>query len=374
MIRLSSIGKGLAGFVFGIGVAAVNAQSVQQVKPGSELSKTEPRQGWFFYQEPVEEKKKPEVRSAVKKPEVTVIADEPTVIISSTKPPQDEKKQGDAIVISREEQCGTPSTWTADCGFVDPGDNFEFQATQRDILLQQMSLKPYDPQAVEAAQRYMKWVIGKASEAANMWYFNLVQKPDLDPTVQSPISEVGLALATKIENATQNEYFNLIREEGGVLFYFTRADCSYCHDQAPYTRRVAHTMGLQVVNVPLDGKCLEGFTDDNCGNNITTEQIAPLNVSVVPSLYLYVPTTTWIRLGTGMTTDATILANTVNFFSAYRAALLSGIDNGDGVRPSVTFNPDLRGVATGVSSADGTQAAALPDKSKVLEMMGYRKK
>jgi conjugal transfer pilus assembly protein TraF len=207
--------------------------------------------------------------------------------------------------------------------------------------------------------------------AANMWYFNMVQKPDLDPTVTNPISEVGIALASKIKDASQLEYFRLIREEGGVLFYFTRNDCSFCHDQAPFTRRVAQTMGLQLINIPLDGICIEGFEGDNCGDNITQEQVQPLNVAVVPTIYLYVPSNTWIRLGTGITSDSTILANTVNFFSAYRAAMLQGLTNGDGVRPSVSFDPNVRGEPTGVVRADGAAAPGTPDRSKLLEMMGY---
>jgi len=163
----------------------------------------------------------------------------------------------------------------------------------------------------------------------------------------------------------------LIREEGGILFYITRADCVYCHEQAANTRRVARSMGLELINVPIDGICLEGFEGETCGNNVTPEEIAILDVQIVPALYLHVPATTWIRLGSGVQPDQTIMANTINFFSAYRAAMLNGLDNSSGARPSVTFDPTYRPRATGTVAADGAQAKGLPDREKMLELLGF---
>lgn len=328
---------------------------------GGDLNTSPARQGWHWYVDP-----KPEepVEEEPEHPEPPMVKKE------------DEKPKQPVVIISgsgrEEDKCKSKDTWDAKCGFVDPGDDFEFQAKQRDILLQVMSLRPDNPDAVEAAQRYMKWVVGKASQAANMWYFNMVQKPDLDPTVQSPVSEVGIALASRASKASQQEYFRIIREEGGILFFFSRNDCQFCHDQAPYTRRVARTMGLRVINIPLDGKCLPGFEGDDCGDNIKPEDTAILQVKTVPTLFLFVPQNTWIRLGTGMVSDATILSNTVNFFSAYRAAMLAGLDNSNGARPSVTFDPELNARPTGVVAEDGGSPVAAPDRAKLLELMGYK--
>lgn len=339
--------------------AHAQSPATQPASPGEELHQEPARKGWFWYIDPKKEEK---------------LEEEPTPPAPAAKEPAKEKTP--VVVITGappETKCKTKDTWTAECGFVEPGDDFDFQAKQRDILLQQMSLRPDSPEAVEAAQFYMKWVVGQAAKAANMWYFNMVQNPDLDPTVKNPISEVGIALASRANQATQYEYFRIIREEGGILFFFSRTDCQFCHDQAPYTRRVARTMGLRVVNIPLDGKCLQGFEGDACGDNIKPEQYAVLQVKTVPSLFLFVPANTWIRLGTGIVSDTTVLANTVNFFSAYRAAMLKGLDNGKGARPSVTFDPELNNRPTGVVAADGGQASAAPDRGRLLELMGYSK-
>lgn len=336
--------------------------------PGTELHAKPARKGWFWYLDPKKEEPKPEPPPVEVKPKEPPKPDlGPIVVI-----PKKSEKPKPLTDEEKETICKEKDTWRADCGFIDPGADFDFQAKQRDELLKMMSLTPDNPKAVEAAQQYMKWVVGKASMAANMWYFNMVQNPDLDPTVKNPISEVGIALATRITQASQVEYFKLIKEEGGVLFFFSRSDCSYCHDQSPYAQRVAHTMGLQLINIPLDGVCLPGFEGDNCGDNIKPEQAAVLDVKIVPAIYLFVPSNTWIRLGTGVVADNQILANTVNFFSAYRAAMVQGLDNGEGARPSVSFDPKFNQRPSGAVSADGSSnAAGGPDQRRLMELLGY---
>lgn len=358
----------LAGGLMVMGTAVAQntgkAPTTQKATPGSELHQVDPKKGWFWYRDPVKEKDEEPEEVIVVKPAPEVKPQDPVVVIPRTEGKKEE-------IEDEETRCSKADTWTAGCGFVEPGEDFDFQAKQRDELLKMMSLRPDNPDAVEAAQRYMKWVVAKASMAANMWYFNMVQNPDLDPTVKNPISEVGLALASRVEQASQSEYFKLIREEGGLLFYITRDDCVYCHDQAPNTMRVAHQMGLPLINVPIDQICLPGFEGETCGNNVTPEQIAVLDVQVVPALYLYVPSATWIRLGSGVVSDAKIIANTVNFFSAYRAAILNGLDNGKGARPSVSFDPALRPAPTGVAKADGQSASGVPTQERIKELLGF---
>lgn len=336
------------------------------VAPGSDINGDQVRRGWHFYHDPAKDK---ETKDEEVAPEPEPIKpqpreDKPIVVITGT-----------GKHVPEEAKCGTKDGWTARCGFVDPGEDFEFQAKQRDILLQQMSLRPDDHEAVEAAQYYMKWVVGKASQAANMWYYNMVQNPDLDPTVKNPISEIGISLAAKIKDATQLEFFKLMRDEGGKLFFFSKTDCAFCHDQAPYAKRVARTMGLELINVPLDGKCLPGFEDEACADNVKPEHTAVLQLKVVPALFLYAPENTWIRLGTGVVTDATVIANAVNFFSAYRAAMLNGLTQGDSAKPAVTFDPALNQKTSGVASAETNLPPPQgPSQAKLMDLMGYKKK
>lgn len=352
----------IAGFLVG----SAFAQDAGGLKSAKDSAvETEARKGWFWYVDPKEEKQKPPAEK----------------IIVETKPSPSVTKEKEVVIgIGRkieeifEDPCLKQDTWTASCGFIDPGNDFEFQAKQRDILLQQMSLRPDHPESVEAAQRYMKWVVSKASQAANMWYYNMIQKPELDPTVKSPISELGIALASRIGQASQVEYFKLMREQNGLLFYFSRNDCVYCHEQAPYSIRVARTMGLRLINVPLDGICIEGFAQEDCAQDVSQEQMSALDVQIVPTMYLHVPANTWLRLSSGMANDSTVIANAVNFFSAYRAALVQGLDNGDGIRPSVSYNPEFSGKPSGTAPAFAKDAPNAPSQEKIMEIMGMHKK
>lgn len=370
-VKLSALA---IAFAVSLSTSMAAPQPVADAVPGAELHKVPAKKGWFWYKDPVEPKK---VEPTPHQPEVVQpVAKDPIaqpLIVIQRKPKEPDPVENFKALTDDEKQklCTAKDTWQYECGFIDPGNDFEFQAKQRDILLQVMSLTPDNPESVEAAQRYMKWVVGKASMAANMWYFNMVQNPDLDPTVKNPISEVGLALASRVQNASQYEYFKLIREEGGKLFFFTRNDCSYCHDQAPYAQRVAASMGIEMINIPLDGTCLPNFEGEACGDNIKPEQTAILDVKIVPALYLYVPSNTWIRLGTGVMADSTILANTVNFFSAYRAAMIQGLDNGNGVRPSVSFAQDAQGHAKGTAPANGESKPTDIDRGRMMHLLGY---
>ena len=368
-VRLLLTSISLAMLVAAAPSFAQDAAGVQSAK-GSAVE-TQARKGWFWYIDPKEKEIKPKEES-----EPLVIQAKPTGAVEKIKEVVIGigSKVEAAVESAFEDPCLKPATWSASCGFIDPGADFEFQSKQRDALLQQMSMRPDSPESVEAAQRYMKWVVAKASQAGNMWYFNLIQKPDLDPRVKSPISEMGIALASRVNSAAQVEYFRVMREQGGMLFYFSRNDCVFCHDQLPYSVRVARTMGLRLINVPLDGKCIEGFSEEDCAADVTVDEMSALDVQIVPTMYLFMPANTWLRLSTGITSDDTTLANAVNFFSAYRAALLQGIDNGDGVRPTVSFNPAYTGAVTGVSSASGEAAPNMPTQAKMMELMGMGQK
>lgn len=263
-------------------------------------------------------------------------------------------------------RCKDPAVWTPDCGFVDPGNNFDFQSQQRDALLTQMVMNPSDPKAVEAFQYYTKWIMDQAVSVANMWYFNRVQNPDLDPQVTQPVSAFGLRLVSGVKEANSKEIFSFL-QENGMLVYFSRTDCSYCHDMSPIIQMVASQTGIPVWDASLDEHCLPGF--DNClAAPATLDPARALQVATVPAVFLHVEPNTWIRVSTGVTSAETLKSRIVNFFSAYRAAMLKGVENGDGVRPSVDFSPATAADAEGKGLGAGVTGTSelTPDEIRDL--------
>lgn len=305
-----------------------------------------PERGWFFFDDPPQPVE----------PEKTETPAPPKAKMPTELPPP-----------PKEQKCKKKDTWTADCGFVHPGEDFEFQAKQRDALLQRMSVTANDPKAVEAFQYYMRWVLERTSEVTNLWWYNMTQNPDLDPTVSAPVSAFGLRLMTDVRKGHEKEIFDLIKEEGGMFVVFTRSDCIYCHQMVEPLKRLSEQTGLTIHNASLDASCLPAF-QANCKTAPATQKPAEaLQVTTVPSVFLYVKPNTWLRVGTGVADTESMRTRAVQFFSAYRNALLKGVQNGQGNRPSVDFNGiDPTGTAAGANKSDNK----LPSEEDVARMLG----
>lgn len=306
-----------------------------------------PERGWFFF----EGKPKPEGPK-----------DEPVV---ETKPLPKELPPP-----PKEEKCKRKETWSAECGFVNPGTDFDFQAKQRDALLERMVVSNNDPKAVEAFQYYMRWVLERVSEVTNLWYYNMVQNPDLDPSVRQPISAMGLRLMTDVQSGKEEEIAKLLRDEGAFLVYFSRSDCIFCHEMSPLIKDLGKKLDIPVRNAALDDKCMPGL-EEGCVVNTTTAGQA-LQVATVPTVFLYVPERTWIRIATGVTDARSMHERAMQFFLAYRTALLKGVTNGQAGRASVDFsgNDSFMGGATkGVETPEGMK---LPTEADIARMLGAK--
>ena len=304
--------------------------------------------GWFFYEDPPK------------------VVDAPASTPAATPPEQQAQKQQD----KPKDKCQVAATWTPDCGFINPGRDFDFQSKERDALMQNMVMSNNDPKAVEQFQYYMKWMMSRAVEVTNLWQYNMVQNPDLDPNVKAPVSTFGLRLMTEVQSNHEKDIFNAIKEEEGMLVYFSRTDCDYCHGMAGTVQQIAQKTGLPVWDASLDGACLSEFSA-KCKTAPDTLQPAQLlQVTTVPTLFLFVAPNTWIRLSTGVNDEASIMGRMVDFFGAYRNALLKGVHNGVNGRASVDFSDTApSGTASGVAAnPDGKMRT--PSEADVAKLLG----
>lgn len=305
-----------------------------------------PERGWFFFEDPPKEE--PEVEEP------------PLPQLPSQLPPP-----------PKEKRCTSKATWSADCGFVDPGQDFEFQALQRDRLMERMSLARNDPKAVEDFQYYMRWALERTAEATNLWWYNMVQNPELDPTVTSPISAFGLRLMTDVRQGKEREIFNLVKAEGGFFVYFSRSDCEFCHQMGPVLQGLSQRTGLEVRNAALDKTCMPGFEVGCMTSPATDAPAAALQVATVPAVFLYVKPNTWLRIATGAVDVESMTTRAVQFFAAYRSALLTGVENGEGGKPSVSFaGTELAGGSAGVEGLKPGKAVTLPTEEEIARMLG----
>ena len=316
---------------------------------GAQAHQSNPEKGWFFYQHgpllPVPPKLIP-----------------PPPVHLPTKPVAP--------------KCSTMRTWTAMCGFVNPGTNFAFQAKERDALLERMSMSPNNRAAVQAAQYYMRWVTGRAIEAANIWQYNLVQNPSLDPTVRMPFSQLGLQLMTSVKSARSKSIYGVLKREKAFLVYFSRYNCQFCQAMDRILLYMREDHGITVWNTPIDGKCMPNFKHHCYPGRKAVLAAEALRVRIVPTVFLYVPGSTtaqdlWMRVSTGFTDEKTLSGRIVSFFTAYRRALLEGVHNGIDGTPSVDFSSKpASGVAPGVPGP-GHRAAALPTAAEVRGILAH---
>jgi conjugal transfer pilus assembly protein TraF len=318
----------------------------QNTNPSDDLAGGQaPERGWFFFETlPVPEEAAPS----------------PKAEFPSKLPPP-----------PKEEKCKDKATWTPECGFVNPGSDFAFQEKQRDALMQGMSLANNDPKAVEAFQYYMRWVLERTAETTNLWWYNMVQNPELDPNVAAPVSAFGLRLMTDVQKGQEREIFDLVKAEGGFFVYFSRTDCTFCHQMKDVLQALSKRTGLEIRNASLDGSCMPGFEKGCMTSPATDNPARSLQVATVPAIFLYVQPNTWIRVATGVVDVESMTTRTVQFFAAYRSALLTGVENSQDGRPSVDFSnnaPKGTGGVAGESKSGGK--IELPSESEISRMLG----
>jgi conjugal transfer pilus assembly protein TraF len=287
-----------------IGFSALTFNAQAQVT--SAAPPQDPSRGWWFFKE--------EIPKEASEPE----AEQP----QPQQQPQQQNKP-------KEDKCKKKDTWSAACGFVNPQGDFAFQSKQRDALFEQMVVSNNDQKAVEAVQRYMQWVIGQSQNITRVWQYNMLQNPELDPSAKAPVSTVGLKLITNIRENDAKEYFKLITAEGGGFVYFSRSDCQACNEISYNIKSLQKDTGIPVANASLNGVCDPQYPECVTGAAAFNAATA-LKVTVVPALFLHLPENTWIRVANGVTDENTIKERTVQFFQAYRNAMVTGAKKADG--------------------------------------------
>lgn len=270
-------------------------------------------------------------------PDSDVPADQPSQLVPNggagywwyrqkPKPPEDEpdeKKTEPPVPTQKPEaklkDCQDEKQWTPDCGFIVP-KTFAFQEKMRDSLFQGMVMDPGNPQKVRWVQEYTKWVLHQAEYAAAVWQHNTLNDTSLDAQAKNPISAYGLQMAMTLGASTRQLVWDTISSFGGILILFTREDCDYCHAQVTPLQRLLWDTHLELWDASIGGNCLTEFKDKCVGVDKSTTPASILNVSVVPTLYLYLPGNVWIRVSNGLTDAGAIEDRIYNLFIEWRTA------------------------------------------------------
>ena len=108
------------------------------------------------------------------------------------------------------------------------------------------------PANVTAYIRYQRAQLDRASLFSDVWQRSIWQDPDLDYTLQRPVSTLGKRQWQDARKAERDQVMAHLSERYG-LFYFFAQSCGACSVMSPIVRSVAATWAITVRAISTDG-------------------------------------------------------------------------------------------------------------------------
>lgn len=122
---------------------------------------------------------------------------------------------------------------------------------QLDELKARAILEPTEANVI-AYVRFQREQLDRASTFSDTWQRALWQNPDLDYTLQRPVSTVGKRLWLDNRKADRDAVLTNLGQRYG-LFYFYSQSCGACEVFAPILRSVTDSHRMSVMAVSMDG-------------------------------------------------------------------------------------------------------------------------
>jgi conjugal transfer pilus assembly protein TraF len=124
-------------------------------------------------------------------------------------------------------------------------------AKQLDELKAKAILEPTEANVINYI-RFQREQLDRASTFSDTWHRALWQNPDLDYTLQRPVSTVGKRLWLDNRKADRDAVLTSLGQRYG-LFYFYAQSCGACEVFAPILRSVTDSHQMTVMAVSMDG-------------------------------------------------------------------------------------------------------------------------
>ncbi|AOH87261.1 conjugal transfer protein TraF (plasmid) [Sphingomonas panacis] len=134
---------------------------------------------------------------------------------------------------------------------VSAADRIAAISKQLDELKARAILEPTEANVI-AYVRFQREQLDRASTFSDTWQRALWQNPDLDYTLQRPVSTVGKRLWLDNRKADRDAVLTNLGQRYG-LFYFYAQSCGACEVFAPILRSVTDSHRMSVMAVSMDG-------------------------------------------------------------------------------------------------------------------------
>ena len=122
---------------------------------------------------------------------------------------------------------------------------------QLDELKARAILEPTEANVI-AYVRYQREQLDRSSTFADVWQRALWQTPELDYTLQRPVSTVGKRAWLDNRSAARSAAMAQLSQRYGI-FYFYAQSCGACEIQSPILKSVADSNRMSIVAVSMDG-------------------------------------------------------------------------------------------------------------------------
>jgi conjugal transfer pilus assembly protein TraF len=122
---------------------------------------------------------------------------------------------------------------------------------QLDELKARAILEP-TPENVISYVRFQREQLDRSSTFADVWQRALWQNPDIDYTLQRPVSTLGKRAWIDNRSAERQATMDRLAQRYGI-FYFYAQSCAACEIQSPILKSVGDSNHLSVVAVSMDG-------------------------------------------------------------------------------------------------------------------------
>ena len=152
--------------------------------------------------------------------------------------------------------CARPKAPTPKASAEPPADQSAAQrmaaiSKELDELKARAILDPTEDNVI-AYVRFQREQLDRASTFSDTWQRALWQNPDLDYTLQRPVSTVGKRLWLDNRKADRDTVLTNLGQRYG-LFYFYAQSCGACEVFAPILRSVTDSHRMAVMAVSMDG-------------------------------------------------------------------------------------------------------------------------
>jgi len=152
--------------------------------------------------------------------------------------------------------------------------------------------------------RLQKKALSMAGVFTENWKQALIDYPDLDSTLEHPVTAMGVNIAHEVDDQKQQASARAAGKVAGI-FYFYKVDCPYCQRETPIIKQFASDFGIPLLPIALDERKFPELPASVVDNGWA----AKLGVQYTPSIYLVQPKTgNIVPIGFGLHTRDQLLA------------------------------------------------------------------